>query len=353
MFDYFPALRPILHRLDPEEAHLWTLRALELGIVPTQPLMLDAALRTTLFGKSIDNPIGLAAGFDKNARVFHKMGRQGFGFTEIGGVTPRPQVGNPRPRLFRLAEDEAVINRMGFNNDGMEAVRGRLVAHRTQDMLVGVNLAANIDSEDPADDFVSLARRFSPHADFLTLDISCPNTANGKLFLSPEPLTDLLGRLKAMYDDISAPRRPALVAKVAPDLEDAELDAILEVLTGFGIDAMTLSNTTVDRAADLRGGHREEKGGLSGKPLFNRSTALLRKVYAKTGGKLTLIGVGGVSSAADAYMKIRAGASVVQLYTALVYQGPAMVTRLKLDLADMLRRDGFQNVAEAIGADHR
>ncbi|MFD2264689.1 quinone-dependent dihydroorotate dehydrogenase [Lacibacterium aquatile] len=353
MFDYFPALRPILHRLDPEEAHLWTLRALELGIVPTQPLMLDAALRTTIFGKSIDNPIGLAAGFDKNARVFHKMYRQGFGFTEIGGVTPRPQAGNPRPRLFRLAEDEAVINRMGFNNDGMEAVRGRLVAHRTADMLVGVNLAANIDSEDPADDFVTLARRFSPHADFLTLDISCPNTANGKMFLSPGPLQDLLDRLSAMYGDLSAPKRPALAAKIAPDIEEEELDKILEVLTGFGIDAMILSNTTIDRPEDVRGAQKDERGGMSGRPLFNRSTALLSKVYAKTGGKLPLVGVGGVSSAADAYLKIRAGASVVQLYTALVFQGPAMVTRLKLDLADMLRRDGFQNVAEAIGADHR
>lgn len=353
VFDYFPLVRPLIHRLDPEDAHEWTLKALERGLVPTQPLVLDAALRTSLFGKPVINPVGLAAGFDKNARVFHRMPKQGFGFMEVGGVTPRAQVGNPRPRLFRLTEDEAVINRMGFNNQGMEVVRGRLVARRTADMVVGVNLAANIDAEDAAEDFVTLARRFSAHADFLTLDISCPNTANGKMFLNPGPLADLLGRLKALYDDPAGPPRPALAAKIAPDLSEAELDAVLDVLMRFGIDGMILSNTTVDRSGPLYSSRKDEKGGLSGRPLFNRSTALLRQVYQKTGGRLTLIGTGGISSAGDAYVKIRAGASVVQLYTALVYQGPAMLTRLHLDLADMLRRDGFQNISEAVGADFR
>ncbi len=354
MIDPFPLLRPLLHSLDAERAHGLTLTALEAGLLPRYPVPVDPLLTTRLFGHSLPNPLGLAAGFDKNARVFHRMDRIGFGFVEVGGVTPLPQTGNPRPRLFRLAEDEAVINRMGFNNEGMEAVAARLAARRPSGparRMLGVNLASNTDSRDPAGDFLLLARRFAPLADFLTLDISCPNTANGKLFLNPEPLDDLLTRIAAVFREPGGPRRPALVAKIAPDLNEGELAAILTVLHRHAVDGLILTNTSIDRPAGLLSPYRDQRGGLSGAPLFARSTALLREVAAESKGRLTLIGTGGIRTGADAYAKIRAGASAVQLYTAMVYRGPAVVGTILTELAALLRRDGFTTLSEAVGAD--
>jgi len=347
VFDPFRLARPLLHRLDPEDAHELTLRALESGLVPGQPRDDDPILATTLFGRALPNPIGLAAGFDKNGRVYERMAAHGFGFVEIGGVTPKPQLGNPRPRVFRLPEDGAVINRMGFPNDGADALEARL-ARKGRGPLgaLGVNLAANGDSDDPTADFVWLARRFAPHADYLTLDISCPNSENGQLFLDPVRLAELLAQLAAIpwYG-----ARPTMVAKLAPDVEDALLERLVTTLVAGGIDGIVVANTTRTRPRGLHGAAAAEPGGLSGRPLLAPSTALLARVRDLTGGRIPLIGVGGVASGADAYAKVRAGASAVQLYTGLIYEGTALVTRIKRELAALLRRDGFASVAEASG----
>jgi dihydroorotate dehydrogenase len=348
VLDPYRLVRPLLHRLDPETAHELTLRALELGLVPPQPRDDDPILATTLFGRAMTNPIGLAAGFDKNGRVYSKMAAQGFGFVEIGGVTPRPQVGNPRPRVFRLPDDGAVINRMGFPNQGAEALERRLQrGGRGGIGALGINLASNADSADPAADFVALARRFAPYADFLTLDVSCPNTANGQIFLDPACLADLLAQLAAIPWEGPG---PTFIAKLSPDADTPLLERLVAALLEGGIAGIVVSNTTRARPAGLHGSVAAEAGGLSGRPLFAASTAMLARVHVLTGGRVPLIGVGGIASGADAYAKIRAGASAVQLYTGLIYGGTAVVTRIKRELAALVRRDGFASVAEASAA---
>ncbi|MFN2461062.1 MAG: quinone-dependent dihydroorotate dehydrogenase [Candidatus Velthaea sp.] len=344
VFDPYRFAKPLLHRLDPETAHELTLRALEAGIVPAAAPFDDPVLEVELFGRRIANPIGLAAGFDKNARVFARMYRFGFAFVEVGGVTPLPQAGNARPRVFRLAADGAVINRMGFPNDGAGAVARRLAAARPAGLL-GINLAANADSADPAEDMTALVERFAPHADYLALDISCPNTVNGQVFLDPARLRDMLARIAARAGNARAP----LVAKLSPDIDGARLAELVEVLLAARIDGIIVSNTMRARAG-LRGAHRTETGGLSGRPLFAPSTAQLATVAHMTAGTVPLIGVGGIASGADAYAKIRAGATTVQLYTALVYEGTALVNRIKRELAVLLHRDGFASVGEAARA---
>ena len=338
------AVAAALRRLPPETAHNAALWGLRHGLGPRATADPDPILKTRVFGRDFPNPLGLAAGFDKSARATAHLFGFGFGFVEIGGVTPRPQPGNPRPRLFRLPADRAVINRMGFNNDGAAAVAARLA--EPPPGLLGVNLAANADSPDPAADFETLAATFAPLAAFLTLDISCPNTTNGRLFLSPGPLADLLARVRQQLP--ADP--PAILIKLAPDLDDTGLDPILDTAIAAPVDGIIVCNTTVDRPTGLHGPAVRERGGLSGQPLFAPSTALLRRVYAYTGGAVPLIGVGGIASADQAYEKIRAGASLLQLYTALVYQGPSIIGRIQRGLADRLRRDGFATVADAVGA---
>jgi dihydroorotate dehydrogenase len=348
--DWFALARPVLHRLDAETAHRATLAALRLpGVAALLGGWIDddPILATSLFGQPLTNPIGIAAGFDKRAEAWQALFRLGFGLVEVGGVTPLPQIGNPRPRLFRLPEDQAVINRMGFNNDGLEGIKRRLPA-TPPGSLLGVNLAANGDSADPEQDFATLAEALAPRVGFLTIDISCPNTANGKLFLEPEPLDRLLTRLRRLVPRGSG---TAMVIKSGPDLEPSRLTEIVEIALAHRLDGMIICNTTVDRPETLRNVHRNERGGLSGRPLFARSTAMLAAVRAQAGKRLALIGVGGIASGADAYAKIRAGADAVQLYTALVYHGPALISRLKRELADLLRRDGYDSVAAAVGAD--
>ena len=344
MRDPFPFARPLLHVLDPERAHELTLRALELNLVPPQPLVDEPSIAIELFGRRLDNPVGLAAGFDKNARVFRRMYAQGFGFVEIGGVTPRPQRGNPRPRVFRLPQDRAVINNMGFPNDGAEAVVRRLGGERPAGML-GINLASNGDSADPAEDFVGLVGRFSAYADYLTLDVSCPNSTNGKVFLDPGRLRDLMDRLAAVD---RGPQPPKLVAKLSPDVDDALLAQLVGVLLEAKIDGIIVSNTTVERPSSLRG-DASMRGGLSGPPLFARSTAMLAAVAELTGGSVPLIGLGGITNGPQAYAKIQAGATAVQLYTGLIYGGTALVTRIKRELAVLLMRDGYGTLSEAVG----
>jgi dihydroorotate dehydrogenase len=342
--DPFPFAKPFLHLLDPERAHELTLRALETNLVPPQPPVDEPSIAIQLFGRRLASPVGLAAGFDKNARVFRRMYAQGFGFVEIGGVTPRPQRGNPRPRVFRLPQDAAVINNMGFPSDGAETVVRRLGGERPPGML-GVNLASNGDSADPAADFVGLVQRFSAYADYLTLDISCPNSVNGKVFLDPPRLRELMERIAAVD---RGPMPPKLVAKFSPDVDDALLEQLVNILMEAKIDGISVSNTTVERPSTLRD-DASMKGGLSGRPLFALSTGMLAKVATLTGGAVPLIGVGGIASGPQAYEKIRAGATAVQLYTGLIYAGTALVTRIKRELAVLLMRDGYGTLSEAVG----
>lgn len=340
-------------RLFPTETgHGLALSGLANGLGPRESADDYPTLAQSLFGLRFANPVGVSAGFDKNALAVAGVARLGGGFIEVGGVTPKPQTGNPRPRLFRLTPDRAAINRMGFNNDGADAVLQRLLRHKSDaDRPIGVNMAANATSADPARDFVDLVTKFAPAVDYLTIDVSCPNTENGQVFLEPRALENLLARLNTARNESGA--RPAMVAKLAPDLEAAHLTELIEIITAAGIDAITLCNTTTARPATLKSPHAQQRGGLSGAPLFKMSNEMLRTVYRQTGGKVPLIGVGGIQSGADAYTKIRAGASLVQVYTGLVFAGPGLIQDIKRDLAAFLARDGFTNINAAVGSEHR
>ena len=343
MSDWQRLAAGMLRRLPPEAAHRAAVNALRLGLAPGDPTPDPAVLGSRLWGLDFANPIGLAAGFDKDAEVFAPLLRLGFGFVEVGTVTPRPQAGNPRPRLFRLAPDGAVINRLGFNNRGMAAMAARL--NRRTGGIVGVNIGCNRDTADPLDDYRAALARLGGLADYVVVNISSPNTPGLRDLQDPNRLDDLLSALQE-----AGGTRPLLV-KIAPDLSEAQRRAISEVAVARRVDGLIVSNTTIARAAGLRSPARDQTGGLSGRPLFAPATRLLSEIYRDTAGAVPLIGVGGVSSGADAYAKIRAGASLVQLYTALIYEGFGLVRRIKADLAARLAADGFATVAEAVGSD--
>jgi len=345
--------RPVLHRLDAERSHGLALRALRLGLVRGPGLLRDPVLEQRLWGLDFANPLGLAAGFDKDAAVLAGAARLGFGFLEIGSVTPRPQQGNPRPRLFRLAEERAVINRMGFNNAGAERAAERLAAWRQEHPkaaapILGVNLGKNKESADAAADYLTGLKVLGRYADYVVVNVSSPNTPGLRRLQAAEALDPLARALRQAMDQ-EGPRCPLLL-KVAPDLEPEESAAIAEIALAH-FHGLIVSNTTVARPPGLRGRARGEAGGLSGRPLFRPSTKLLRRFHRLTGGRLPLIGVGGVDSAERAYKKIRSGASLVQLYSALVYAGPGLPAAIVQGLADLLRRDGFKHVAQAVGVD--
>ncbi|HZS82262.1 MAG TPA: quinone-dependent dihydroorotate dehydrogenase, partial [Stellaceae bacterium] len=302
-------------------------------------------------------PIGLAAGFDKDAEVADAMLALGFGFVEAGTVTPQPQPGNPKPRLFRLDEDEAVINRFGFNSQGLAGFAERLKRRRAAGAtgVVGANLGKNRATSDAAADYVAGIDAVCGLADYLVVNLSSPNTPGLRGLQARRPMAELLSRVDAARRR-TAPdptRPPPLLAKVGPDLSEAEIEDIVEVALAAGIDGLIIGNTTVTRPPGLASRHRAEAGGLSGRPLMPLATACLRMAYRRLAGRLPLIGCGGVASGADAYAKIRAGASLVQLYSALVFAGPALAARIKRELAALLRADGFASVADAVGADHR
>lgn len=348
VFDPYRVAGPLLRRLDPETAHRLAIKALKAGLAGRATAPDDRRLAVRAFGRDFPNPVGLAAGFDKNAEAMDALLGLGFGFVEVGGVTPRPQPGNPRPRVFRLPEDDAVINRMGFNNDGLEAVAARLKARRTTGPgLLAVNLGKNKDTEDAASDYEKGATAFAPLADLLVINVSSPNTPGLRALQGKEPLVEIIRRTRARCGTTP------LLLKIAPDLTAEDEVDICAVARAEGLDGLVVSNTTLARPDRLRGAARRETGGLSGKPLFQPSTALLRRVYARTEGAIPLVGVGGIDCGADAYAKIRAGATLVQLYTALIYHGPGLVRRIKAELLACLDRDGFASVAEAVGADHR
>jgi dihydroorotate dehydrogenase len=350
--DRFAFTQPILSRLPPEMAHALTLRGLRLGVAGGVPLPDDPILASERFGLKFSNPLGIAAGFDKNAEAMDAMLRMGFGFAEFGTVTPRPQPGNPRPRIFRMPAQRAVINRLGFNNRGLEAASGRMAAWRSKpgraQGVIGGNIGRNKDSADAVADYVLGARRLSPLVDYLTVNVSSPNTPGLRALQGRGALTELLGAVKA------ARQRPIpVLVKIAPDLEMTDLEDIAQAVADTGIDGIIVSNTTIARPEGLPPHIAAETGGLSGAPLFALATETLRRMYRITGGRVPLIGVGGIAGADDAYAKIRAGASLVQLYTALIYEGPRLVGDITRGLAARLRADGFASLDDAIGVDFK
>lgn len=335
-----------LHRLDPERAHGLSLHALRLGLVPLPGLVTSLRLAGNLAGMGLANPVGLAAGYDKNAVAVAALSRAGFGFVEVGAATPRPQPGNPAPRLFRLTVDGAVINRFGFNNEGAEAIGARLAARPAGPVPVGLNLGANKDSADRAADFARVLAICGPHVDFATVNVSSPNT---------ERLRELQGRaalgalLSGVMETRAALARPIPVfLKIAPDLAGEEIDEIAEVALAAGIAGIIATNTTLSREG-LKSADSGEKGGLSGAPLFEKSTRVLARLSVATGGRLPLIGVGGIGSADQAYEKLRAGASAVQLYSAMVYQGISLVAQIAHGIDARLAREGAAQVAQIVG----
>jgi dihydroorotate dehydrogenase len=351
--NFYRLLRPALFALDPERAHRAAVLALKAGLGEAFARKDDPILATRVWNLDFPNPIGLAAGFDKNGEAPDAVLGLGFGFAEVGTVTPRPQAGNPRPRLFRLPDDAALVNRMGFNNDGVERMAARL-ARRSRHGIVGVNVGRNKDSADEIADYAACAARLAPLADYLVVNVSSPNTPGLRALQGRDPLARLLGTVKDARDKATAAgARPPLLVKIAPDLAGDDLKDIAEVARALPVDGLIATNTTVARPPDLRSAQGAEAGGLSGKPLFAASTRVLGTLYTLTGGALPLVGVGGVGSGREAYAKIRAGASLVQLYTALIFEGPGLVGGVKRELADCLRRDGFTSVAAAVGADHR
>lgn len=335
-----------LSRLDAETAHGLAIRALKSGLAPRDRQADPPSLAVTVWGRTLPNPIGLAAGFDKNAEVPDAMLGLGFGLVEIGSVTPKPQDGNPRPRLFRLGEDRGVINRMGFNGAGLNAALARLSV-RPRQGFVGVNVGANKDSTHRKADYVTCAAALAPHADYLVCNVSSPNTPGLRTLQGRLQLADLL---KQVQDAIAVKPVPLLV-KIAPDATDHDLDDIVAVCRDLMMDGIIVGNTTLERPASLQSARRSETGGLSGAPLMALSTDVLRKTAQRVEKRFPLIGTGGVGSGADAYAKIRAGASLVQLYSMLVYEGPSLVRRIKDELAALLARDRYTSVAAAVGAD--
>jgi dihydroorotate dehydrogenase len=338
----YPLVRPLVFALDAERAHRLTIRALR-AVPAASPPDPDPILAIRVAGLDFPNPVGLAAGFDKDAEVHRQMLGFGFGFVEVGTVTPKPQAGNARPRLFRLAEDRAVINRMGFNNGGFEAARARLAGRRRG--IVGVNIGANKDSADRIADYAAGAREMAASADYLTVNISSPNTPGLRALQDKGALAELL----ASVGEARGGAAPVFL-KVAPDLAAGEIDDIARAATDARMDALIVANTTVSRP-ELRSYYRGEAGGLSGAPLKALALQRLKDFRTATGGTLPLIAAGGIEDGADAYARIRAGASLVQLYTALVYRGPGVARGICAELKSLLSRDGFATLADAVGAD--
>jgi dihydroorotate dehydrogenase len=349
-FDTFSL--PLLRWFDPEDAHRLAIQGLRL-LPPVRPRPDDSKLAVRAFGLNFPNPIGMAAGFDKNAEVADAVLRLGFGFVEIGTVTPKPQAGNPRPRLFRLERDEAIINRLGFNNDGAERVLRRLAARAHHGGIIGVNVGANKDSPDRVADYVRLIETFAPVASYFTVNVSSPNTPGLRNLQQAAALDDLLAKVIDARERVrrNAGDTPVLL-KIAPDLSLADLDDVVHIARSRRVDGMIVANTTLSRFPTLREqGRTKEQGGLSGRPLFRLSTRMVAETYVRAEGAFPLIGAGGVDSGGAALTKIRAGASLIQLYSSLVYKGLGLVDSIKSDLTSTLLRTGRDSLSEIVGAD--
>lgn len=351
----FEVTKPFFHALDPETAHRASILAMKTGLAPKFPAIDDPRLKMTVWGRTFKNPVGLAAGFDKNAEVIGPMLNVGFGFVEVGTVTPKPQDGNPKPRVFRDVANEAVINRMGFPNEGLEVFKANLVKFLEKKPrpsgIVGINIGMNKTQKEPAKDYCRLITALGPYADYFTINISSPNTPGLRNLQEPE-------HLKALIEKVVEQRRktcgkedpPPLLVKFAPDLDEGQQEAIAKTLLETDINGIIITNTTLDRPDFLPEKFRGQQGGLSGKPLTQKSTGVIRNFYKLTDGKLPIIGIGGISSAQDAYDKICAGSSLVQLYSAMVFHGPELVTQICRDLLTLIEKDGHAHIKDAIGS---
>jgi dihydroorotate dehydrogenase len=353
MTGIYNLIGPALRCLDPETAHGMALAVLRCGVVPAQSIPHDPMLGVRLWGLDFPNPVGLAAGFDKDGEVPDAMLDQGFGFVEIGSVTPLPQPGNPRPRLFRLPGDGGIINRMGFNNKGAAAARRQLAKRAGKPGIVGVNLGKNKETEDAGSDYAKGIAELAPYAAYIVVNVSSPNTPGLRALQGREPLAALLKTVRATLDKVVTENTPPLLLKIAPDLSDEDKTDIAHVILSCGVDGLIATNTTIDRPHGLTGSAQTQTGGLSGRPLFDLSTRVLGDMYRLCGGKIPIIGVGGINDAETAYAKIRAGAALVQLYSALVYEGPGLVGQIIRGLGERVRADGFSSIGDVVGIDHR
>ena len=357
MLKLYKYVRPAVFKIDPETAHGVTIKALKTGALRPCSIVSSPILEQEIFGLKFPNPMGLSAGFDKNAEVIAPALKLGFGFTEVGTVTPKPQGGNPRPRIFRDPKSGSVINRMGFPNGGLRVFKPNIEKFINSDNkpngVVGINIGMNKDQSDPAADYCALISELAPLADYLTVNISSPNTAGLRDLQRKDALAELLGEMMETRSKACPDNPPALLIKLAPDLDEKQQQEIAETLLSADVDGVILSNTTLDRPEFLPEKFRGEKGGLSGVPVREKSTAIIRNFYKLTDGKLPIIGVGGISNAEHAYEKIKAGASLVQLYTGMIYEGPAIANDINKGLIELLERDGFASITDAIGADSK
>ena len=348
---FYKVATGLMRALPAEPAHKTTIKALKAGLGPTSNELDSPELQIEVGGLILPNPVGLAAGFDKDCEVPDAMLAAGFGFVECGTVTPHPQIGNPKPRLFRLTEDQAVINRMGFNNGGLDMFKARLEKRRGKGGLIGANLGANKDSSDRIGDYLKGLSSLWGLSDYFTINISSPNTPGLRDLQSADEMDELLGRIADIRAELSG-NKPSfpIFLKVAPDLAYSQIERVVEQARMYGMNAIIVSNTTIARPDSLKSIHKGEQGGLSGAPLFHPSTEILKEFYNAAAGKIDLIGVGGISNGEQAYAKIRAGAKAIQLYSALVFQGPALVTQINQDVKARLKADGFSSLSEAVGA---
>jgi dihydroorotate dehydrogenase len=344
----FSNLRSLIFKLDPEKAHTLAIKSLKFNLVPNlfQDGENDSLFKTTLFNKDLKNPIGMAAGFDKNAEVYNQLFKLGFGFVEVGTITPLSQYGNPKPRVFRLVEDEALINRLGFNNHGAQNILNR-IKRNSKNGIVGINIGPNKDTQNRLEDYLLGLRSFYAVADYITVNISSPNTENLRNFHDQTRLDELLKEIKKEKKNLNS--KIPIVVKIAPDINDNEVEKISEVLMNNEVEAVIISNTSNVTREKLKDIQKHQKGGLSGKPIENRSNILINKFYRLLKNQIKIIGVGGVDSGISAYNKFLAGANYVQLYTGMVYKGPSVVNMIKTDLSKLLLKDGVKNFTEIIG----
>ncbi len=344
----FNFLRPFIFNLDPEKAHDLAIKSLKYNFIPQKLFSVEneEVLNTKLFGKEVQNPIGLAAGFDKSAEVYNEIFKLGFGFVEIGTVTPKKQYGNQKPRIFRLEKDSALINRLGFNNDGSEIVKNR-IENNIPKGLLGINIGPNKETSNMINDFIECAKTFFPLGDYVTINISSPNTEGLREFHDKELLEDLLLKINKIREESNFNK--SFLLKISPDLDDSSIDHIIELSLKYDINGLILTNTTVRNRENLIDKKKNEEGGLSGKPIKELSTNFIKNFYKRLNGKIPIIGVGGVDSGKSAFEKISAGASAVQLYTGMIYKGPLIVKEIKRDLINILKEKGFKNIKEVIG----
>ena len=342
----FSKIRSLIFKLDPELAHSLAIKALKFNYFPIKNFKKDVSIESIVFNKKIINPIGVAAGFDKDAEVYNSLFRLGFGFVEVGTVTPLKQYGNPKPRIFRLEEDEAIINRLGFNSSGADVINSRIRSN-IPNGLFGINIGPNKDTKNRIGDYLSCLRKFYDLADYLTINISSPNTENLRSFHNQNELDDLLSAIKEEKDKLKT--KIPIIIKISPDIENSSIEKIAQSLLKYNVNGIIISNTTDKNRENLKNINKLEKGGLSGKPLEEKSNLLINKFYKILKNKIIIIGVGGVDSGTSVYEKIINGATLVQLYTGMIYKGPNIVTKIATELTEILKIKGIKNISEAIG----